>query len=87
MIKNIINKLFKKEKSKITKDIKIEIKGTLGEARQKIRLHKKKKKKYKSIHDIIIPNKDKTAQIDHLVVSNYGIFVIENKNFSGNIWK
>ena len=69
------------------KDIKIEIKGTLGEARQEIRLHRLDREKYKSIHDIIIPNKDKTAQIDHLVVSNYGIFVIENKNFSGNIWK
>ena len=86
MIKNIINKLFKKEKSKITKDIKIEIKGTLGEARQEIRLHRLDREKYKSIHDIIIQNKDKTAQIDHLVVSNYGIFVIENKNFSGNIY-
>lgn len=86
MIKNIINKLFKKENSKITKDKKIEIKGTLGEARQEIRLHRLDREKYKSIHDIIIPNKDKTAQIDHLVVSNYGIFVIENKNFSGNIY-
>ena len=34
MIKNIINKLFKKEKSKITKNIKIETRGTLGEVRQ-----------------------------------------------------
>ena len=47
MIKNIINKLFKKEKSKITKDIKIEIKGTLGEARQEIRLHRLDREKYK----------------------------------------
>ena len=30
--------------------------------------------------------KDKTTQIDHIVVSEYGIFVIETKNYSGWIF-
>ena len=86
MIKNIIKKIFKEEKNTINKDVRIEIKGTLGEARQEIRLHTLDREKYKVINDIIIPNKDKTSQIDHLIISNYGIFVIENKNFSGSIY-
>jgi hypothetical protein len=39
------------------------------------------------INDLLIPAKDgKTAQIDHVVVSKYGIFVIETKNYSGWIF-
>ena len=86
MIKNLIKKIFKGEKNTINKDVRIEIKGTRGEARQEIRLHTLDREKYKVINDIIIPNKDKTSQIDHLIISNYGIFVIENKNFSGSIY-
>lgn len=86
MIKSIIKTLLKREESPISKDIRKEIKGTLGETRQEIRLHKLDREKYKVINDIIIPNKDKTSQIDHLIISNYGIFVIENKNFSGSIY-
>lgn len=33
MIRNIIKKIFKKEKNTISKDVRIEIKGKLGEAR------------------------------------------------------
>lgn len=86
MIRNLIKKIFKKEKNTISKDVRIEIKGKLGEARQEIRLHTLDREKYKVINNILIPNKNKTSQIDHLIISSYGIFVIENKNFSGNIY-
>ncbi len=41
---------------------------------------------YKVISDIIIPDKEGTTQIDHVVVSKYGIFVIEVKNYNGWIF-
>lgn len=41
---------------------------------------------YRKINGVIIPNKNGTTQIDHIVVSRYGIFVIETKNYSGWIF-
>lgn len=41
---------------------------------------------YKRYHDIILKTDDGTTQIDHVVVSMYGIFVIETKNYSGWIF-
>ena len=41
---------------------------------------------YRKINNIIIPTKNGTTQIDHIVVSPYGIFVIETKNYSGWIF-
>ena len=40
-------------------------------------------KKYLTINNVIIPTEDSTTQIDHVVVSPFGIFVIETKNYSG----
>lgn len=42
---------------------------------------------YIVLHDILLPAKDgKTTQIDHLILSVYGIFVIETKNYKGWIF-
>ena len=41
---------------------------------------------YHKIDDIIIPTSNGTTQIDHVVVSKYGIFVIETKNMRGWIF-
>ena len=38
---------------------------------------------YYVINNVIVPNRQGTSQIDHVVVSTYGIFVIETKNYSG----
>ena len=62
------------------------IKGTKGEKRVSGVLNKLDKSKYKILNDVLIRAKDKTVQIDHIVVSIYGIFVIETKNYSGNIY-
>lgn len=43
-------------------------------------------KKYKVIHDVMLPTEDGTTQIDHIVVSRFGIFVIETKNMKGWIF-
>ena len=41
---------------------------------------------YKVLNNVIIPNQRGTSQIDHIVVSPYGIFVIETKNYEGWIF-
>lgn len=40
-------------------------------------------RKYKVFNDVFIPTANGTTQIDHIVVSPYGIFVIETKNYKG----
>lgn len=41
---------------------------------------------YYVINDVLIPNRNGTSQIDHVVISPYGIFVIETKNYKGWIF-
>jgi len=38
---------------------------------------------YKVFSDLILPTVRGTTQIDHLIISRFGIFVIETKNMSG----
>ena len=44
------------------------------------------KKIYRRFHDVIIPAKNGTTQIDHLLVSPYGLFIVETKNIKGWIF-
>ena len=63
------------------------VKGYLGELSVRLCLKFLNKNKYLVINNIMIPaGDDKTAQIDHVVVSTYGIFVIETKNYKGWIF-
>ena len=62
------------------------IKGIKGEKRVSNVLNRLNKNKYRVLNDVLIRVKDKTVQIDHIVVSVYGIFVIETKNYAGNIY-
>ena len=41
---------------------------------------------YQRVHDVIIPTSNGTTQIDHIILSIYGIFVIETKNYKGWIF-
>jgi hypothetical protein len=60
------------------------IKGFIGEKSVLYQLSKLDKDKYLILNDIVIPTfNGKTTQIDHLVISEYGIFVIETKNYRG----
>lgn len=43
-------------------------------------------KEYMTLNDILLPTSYGTTQIDHIVVSPYGIFVIETKNYKGWIF-
>lgn len=38
---------------------------------------------YRSINNVTIPAANGTTQIDHVIVSRYGIFVVEMKNIKG----
>lgn len=63
------------------------VKGFLGEASVRLYLNKLDKEKYQVFNDVLIPLKNrKASQIDHVVVSPYGIFVIETKNYKGWIY-
>ncbi len=41
---------------------------------------------YHLMNNITLPFKDGTTQIDHILVSRYGIFVIETKHYKGWIF-
>lgn len=59
--------------------------GKAGEHWVKGELKKLDKNKYKVLNDIMINTKNGTSQIDHIVISKYGIFVIETKQYNGYI--
>lgn len=62
-----------------------EIVGKAGEFWVKKELKKLDKQIYYVINDITIMENNFTHQIDHIVVSSYGIFVIETKQYNGYI--
>ena len=59
------------------------IKGFLGEASISALLSGLDKEDYKVLHNVMIRSGLGTTQIDHIIVSCYGIFVIEVKNYKG----
>lgn len=59
------------------------IRGFFGEKAVAFFLSKLDPAKYKVINNIMLQVGGRTTQIDHVVVSNYGIFVIETKNCQG----
>ena len=62
-----------------------EIKGEEGEKIVGKYLKKLNQKNYEVFHDLQFSINGKISQIDHLVISNYGVFVIETKNYKGMI--
>ena len=63
--------------------LKAKAKGVEGEALVSIILKKLPADQYIPIHNVMLPTSKGTTQIDHVVVSKYGIFVIETKNYAG----
>jgi len=62
------------------------IKGWLGEKTVSLYLHMLPQTEYAVMNDVILSTDTGTTQIDHVVVSFYGIFVIETKNYKGWIY-
>ena len=66
------------------KKLKINRIGAQGEEDVKLILSRLKKNKYYVINNVMLRHANsRTSQIDHIVVSRKGIFVIETKNYSG----
>lgn len=61
------------------------IRGFMGEFWVKVELSKLSKEEYIVLNDVMIESNNKTHQIDHIILSKYGIFVIEMKNYCGLI--
>lgn len=59
--------------------------GTMGENEVARLLNQLPMSKYKVIHNLLLFTKKGSSQIDHVVISIYGIFVIETKNYQGEI--
>ena len=59
--------------------------GWFGEHWTKQALKKLPKNEYKIINNVMLKLDGTTHQIDHIVVSKYGIFVIETKQYNGYI--
>ena len=65
------------------------VKGRVGEAIVSLgALKRLDSKVYRIFNDIVLPRPDGkgTTQIDHVVVSPFGIFVVETKNYAGWIF-
>ncbi|MDW1578193.1 NERD domain-containing protein [Vibrio sp. Vb2880] len=62
------------------------LKGVFGEFLVNRLLSKLPESDYTLIKDVTLPTNDGTTQVDHIVVSRYGIFVIETKNMKGWIF-
>lgn len=60
--------------------------GSDGEKIVHHQLLKLPKRKYKVLNNVLLPTNYGTTQIDHIVISRYGIFVIETKNYRGRIF-
>ena len=69
----------------LIKSYESKIKGYIGEKLVSSRLSKLNKRKYKVINNLLLKTSRGTTQIDHIVISQYGVFVIETKNYKGII--
>ncbi|WP_305819470.1 NERD domain-containing protein [Photobacterium leiognathi] len=62
------------------------LKGIFGEFLVNRLLSKLPDSDYTLIKDVTLPTNNGTTQVDHIVVSKYGIFVVETKNMKGWIF-
>ena len=66
--------------------IKPVVKGKTGELYVSALLKGLPEEKYILLNDVMLPTGKGTTQIDHVLLSIYGIFVIETKNYKGWIY-
>lgn len=61
-------------------------KGQDGEIRVALDIATLNRNIYHAVHNVTVKVDDGTTQIDHVVISKYGIFVVETKNYTGWIF-
>ena len=67
--------------------IAIPLKGVLGELAVKLgTVLLLPSPEYRRYHNVTLPTDDGTTQIDHVIVSVFGVFVVETKNMRGWIY-
>lgn len=59
--------------------------GQEGEIRVALEMAALDRSLYHDIHNVTLLGQDGTTQIDHVVISRFGVFVVETKNFAGRI--
>jgi hypothetical protein len=64
----------------------IKIKGKVGERKVALILSLLNSEAYKVLNNVVLDVDGNTSQIDHIVISDYGLFVIETKNYGGWIF-
>lgn len=63
------------------------LRGWIGEKKASLHLWLSlSRKSYHRFHDIILNSQNGTVQIDHLIISVYGLFIVETKNKKGWIF-
>lgn len=80
---SFLTKLITSAIASLFKPMHTTIKGKWGEHKVANILSRLPEEEYKVINNVIIQTNGYTSQIDHLVVSIYGIFVVETKNYTG----
>lgn len=60
--------------------------GVDGEIRVALDIATLDRAVYHAVHNVTVKVDDGTTQIDHVVISKYGIFVVETKNYTGWIF-
>ena len=61
-------------------------KGVDGEIRVALDIATLDRAEYHAVHNVTVMVDDGSTQIDHVVISKYGIFVVETKNYTGWIF-
>lgn len=67
-------------------NFQVDDKGAIGERRVADTLYVLDRDKYYTINNLLLPVNGSSVQIDHVVVSVFGVFVIETKNYKGVIF-
>lgn len=62
------------------------MKGILGERKVRRKVGKTKEGVQYVLNDVLFDTENKSCQIDHIVINENGVFVIETKNYSGRIY-
>lgn len=63
------------------------LKGWIGEKKTTFNMWLSlNSKTYRRFHNVILPSKNGTTQIDHVIISPYGLFIVETKNKKGWIF-
>lgn len=67
----------------LIKIFKPQIKGYIGEKIVSSLLKRLNEEEYTTLNNVSLNIKGKITQIDHVIVSDFGVFVIETKNYKG----